>query len=994
MKNKENYSDKLMTVREKLQKSHGKAYWRSLEELAGSEEFQEMLQNEFSSSPLDWGNSLSRRNFLKFTGASMALAGMTACTKQPLEKIHPYVDTPEDIIPGVPLNFATAFIHRGYASGVLVESHEGHPTKVEGNPQHPASLGATDIFAQASILNLYDPERAKVVKNLGRISTWDAFIDALKTHLAKQAAGQGSGLRILTETITSPTIANQIHSVLDKFPKAKWHQFEPATRDNVKKGAKLAFGKIYDTQYNFKKADIVLSLDADFFSNMPGHLSYTRQFTERRKKTDNMNRLYAVESTPTLTGAMADHRLALRAGEVVAFAALVAKELGVAEQMGLSIKGDTSSLQQYQKWIRALAGDLNRHRGSCLVVAGEYQSPEVHLLAHILNAALNNVGHTVFYTAPVEANPVMQVDSLTELVQEMQAGAVDMLIMLGGNPVFNAPADLNFFDALDKVDFRVHLCPEDNETSLYSHWLIPQSHYLEMWSDALAYDGTASILQPLIAPLYGTKNSHDLLAVLLDESGKASYDIVKEFWKSKHKQSGFETFWETSVHDGFVANTTFKPRKVALDVQVRKIEIPSSEKLDVNFRPDPNIDDGRFVNNGWLQELPKPLTKLTWDNAVLMSPATANSLHVANEEMLELDAGYGSVKLPVWIMPGHADNTVTVHFGYGRKICGKVGLGSGSDVYPLRVSESLWNAGNIAIKKTDETRRLASTQEHSSMENRHLVRSAPLTEYLEHPEMFQEMEEVPPPEMSLYPPWDYSGVAWGLVVDLNSCVGCNACTVACQSENNIPVVGKEEVLNGREMHWIRLDRYYEGEPENPATHHQPVMCMHCEDAPCEVVCPVAATTHSPEGLNEMIYNRCVGTRYCSNNCPYKVRRFNFYKYADFDTDVLKLMNNPDVSVRSRGVMEKCSYCVQRINAVRIEAEKEDREIRDGEIVTACQQVCPADAIVFGNINDKESRVAKLKADSRNYGLLTEIGTRPRTSYIAKIKNPNPEIEQG
>lgn len=995
MKKSQNLSEKLTQLQERLQKSHGKKYWRSLEELAGSQEFQELVHNEFSSSPLEWGQSVSRRNFLKFMGASMALAGITSCTRQPLEKIHPYVDAPEDVVPGKPLYFATAFVQGGLATGVLVESHEGHPTKVEGNPQHSASLGATDIFAQASILDLYDPERSKVVKHRARISTWDKFISDLKTQLESQQIKDGAGIRLLTETVTSPSVAGRIQAVLKRFPLARWHQFEPVSRDHVKRGSKMAFGEIYETRYDLEKADVILSLDADFLTSTPGHLLYTRQFSARRKNLDNLNRLYALESVPTLTGAMADHRLAVRASEIIHFAVAIAREFGVVQQMGLSISGATRTFTEKENaWIKAVAKDLKKHRGTSLVITGETQAPEVHALAHILNSALNNVGKTVLYTESVEAQPVIQSESLAQLVHDMQEGAVDLLVIFGGNPVFSAPADLDFKAALQKVEFAVHLAEAEDETSLYCHWHIPQQHYLESWGDARAFDGTVTFQQPLIAPLYGSKSIYDILACFTDDSGKSSLDLVKAYWKSATKAADFEAFWQRSLHDGFIAGSAFPVKKVTLNVESRRFNADAENPaLEINFRPDPHLYDGRYINNGWLQELPKPLTKLTWDNAALMSPATARSLDVNNGDVVELTNGSAKVKLPVWIWPGHAENAVTVHFGYGREVCGRVGAKTGVNVYPLRASGSLWMARNVSVVKTGETYVLASTQEHSSMENRHLVRAADVEEYREHPHVFHEMGEEPAPDMSLYPKWEYNDYAWGMVIDLNVCIGCNACTIACQSENNIPVVGREEVLNGREMHWIRVDRYFEGTPDEPDTYHQPVPCMHCEDAPCEVVCPVGATTHSPEGLNEMVYNRCVGTRYCSNNCPYKVRRFNFYKYADYDTDVLKLLRNPDVTVRSRGVMEKCTYCVQRINHARIDAEKEGRTVRDGEIVTACQQVCPADAIVFGNINEKGSRVSELKSDPRNYGILAELGTRPRTTYLAKIKNPNPEIEQ-
>lgn len=725
-------------------------------------------------------------------------------------------------------------------------------------------------------------------------------------------------------------------------------------------------------------------------SNLPGSLVYARKFTARRNadhEAVKMNRLYAVESSPSLTGAMADHRLALKASEVAGFALAVAHEVGV--------NADGAAFAGKKSWIAAVARDLKKHRGRCLVVAGEYQSPEVHYLAHALNAALGNVGKTVFYTRSVEANPVLQADSIAELANDMAAGAVDLLVIVGGNPVFDAPANLDFSEKMAQVKMRVHLNLYEDETSNLCHWHVPESHALENWSDARAFtfDGTATIIQPLIAPLYGSQSAHELLAAIHDEVGKSGHDIVREFWAEQAAPQDFEKFWRVSLHDGVVAGTSFSTKSVKMrgnvELQISKSRTDSG--LEVIFRPDPNIWDGRFANNGWLQELPRPLTKLTWDNAALVSPATAEQLGVSNEEVISISVGDRSVAAPVWILPGHVDGALTLNFGFGRTHVGQVGKGAGLNVYPLRTSGKAWMATGAQITKTGDRVELAGTQDHSSMEGRDIVRSASLKDYVEHPEMFYEMGHDPPPELSLYPAYEYNGYAWGIVVDLNTCIGCNACTIACQSENNISVVGKEQVLNGREMHWIRIDRYYEGDLDNPETYHQPVMCQHCENAPCEVVCPVAATTHSKEGLNEMTYNRCVGTRYCANNCPYKVRRFNFFLYADLETESLKLMRNPDVTVRTRGIMEKCTYCVQRINVARIEAKKEGRNIRDGEIVTACQQVCPADAIVFGDINDSESRVSRLKAGHRNYGILSELGVRPRTSYLAKIKNPNPEI---
>jgi molybdopterin-containing oxidoreductase family iron-sulfur binding subunit len=987
----------LAAIRARLAESRGPQYWRSLEELANTREFQEVLEREFPQHASVWLESLSRRGFLQLMGASLALAGLSACTKQPEEHIVPYTKPPESVVPGRPQFYATAVLLGGVATGVLVESHTGRPTKVEGNPEHPGSLGATDVFTQASILMLYDPDRAQVVSHARRISSWDAFLAASKTAIEAQRAKNGAGLRFLTETVTSPTLFSQLQALLKEFPEARWHQYEPVNRDAVRAGARLAFGEDVDTQYHFDKAEVILSLDGDFLFGMPGSIRYARDFSAKRKARDeraSMNRLYVAESAPSITGSVADHRLSLRAGEIELLARAVAKEMGLANIP----PGKWADKQKYTKWISALVGDLQKHNGASLVVAGDQQSPVVHAIAHAVNHALGNVGKTVVYTEPVQANPVNQLNSLRELVQDMQAGKVEMLVILGGNPVYTAPVDLGFAAALDKVAFRAHCSLHEDETAALCHWHIPESHPLEAWSDARAYDGTVTIIQPLIAPLYGSKSFHEIIAALMGQTA-SGYEIVRKYWEGQ--LSDFEHTWRKSLHDGVVAGTAFAPKPVSLAkgdwarlAAGLQDGAGSPEGMEIIFRPDPSIWDGRFCNNGWLQELPKQLTKLTWDNAALVSPATAEGLGLAAEDVIELKYKDRSVRAAVWITPGQPDGTVTVHLGYGRTHAGRVGSGMGFNAYALRTSDSPWFGAGLTIHRTGERYPLACTQDHHSMEGRYIVRSGTLEEFKRHPHFVQEMAEDPPPDMTLYPEVKYEGRAWGMTIDLSSCIGCGACVTACQAENNIPVVGKEQVMIGREMHWIRVDRYYSGDIDNPELHHQPIPCMQCENAPCEPVCPVGATVHSKEGLNDMVYNRCVGTRYCSNNCPYKVRRFNFLLYQDWDTPSLKLQRNPNVSVRSRGVMEKCTYCVQRINAARITAEKEDRGIRDGEIVTACQAACPAEAIVFGDINDKESRVAKLKATPLNYGLLTDLNTRPRTTYLARLTNPNPEIENG
>ncbi len=1002
------------SVRERLSSAHGKEYWRCLEELAETDEFKELLRREFPRQAAGWLDSLDRRGFLKFMGASLALAGLSGClTSAPAptdEKIVPYVTQPEEIIPGKPLFFATAFTLGGFATGLLVETHEGRPTKIEGNPNHPASLGATNALAQASILTLYDPDRSQSIINAGLVSTWNSFFNALNSEIEGQRLGGGAGLRILTETVTSPTLAEQLRSLLANFPKAKWHQFEAVGRNNAKAGANLAFGEPLDTRYRFDKSDVILSLDADFLFSDPGSVRYARDFVDKRRVisgAQEMNRLYVVESTPTITGSMADHRLPLRPGDIETFSKAVARRLGI------NIPEPTDRFSVDSNWLNALVRDLQRHRGRSVILAGEQQPPAVHALAHAMNYALGNVGETVIYSEPVEAVPIDQVASLRELVKDMEAGQVSVLVILGGNPVYTAPADFRFADHLSKVAFRVRLGLYEDETSALCHWHVPEAHYLESWSDARAYDGTITIMQPVIVPLYGGKSPHELLSAIAGQPGRSGYDIVHDYWKKQNRSADFELFWRTALNDGIVAETALAPKPVTLkpvtsygssgsEVSSSKPEHRSS--LEILFRSDPTIFDGRFANNGWLQETPKPLTRLTWDNAILLSPATAKRLGVGRSigttggehgtiyaDVVELQYQGRSIRGPAWILPGQADDCVTVHLGHGRTRAGRVGNQTGFDAYALRTSAALWNASGLEMRKTGDTYPLACTQFHSLMEGRHLLRAGTLDEYRKNPNFVRATDEEPAP--SLYPAVKYAGYAWGMAIDINACIGCNACVVACEAENNSPVVGKSEVMRGREMHWIRIDTYHKGDPKNPEMYFQPVPCMHCENAPCELVCPVGATNHSDEGLNDMVYNRCVGTRYCSNNCPYKVRRFNFFQYADFETPSLKLLHNPNVTVRSRGVMEKCTYCVQRINIAKINAEKEDRTVHDGEIVTACQQTCPTQAIVFGDINDPKSQVSKIKSGSLNYTLLDELNTRPRTSYQARLRNPNPEIEK-
>ena len=1072
---------------------NGKRYWRSLEELADTPEFHEFVQREYPQHAEEWDDPIERRSFLKLMGASLALAGLSGCVYQPPEKIVPFVRQSEESIPGKALFFATAATVAGIATPLLIRSNEGRPTKAEGNPDHPDNRGrdandrgssATDIFAQASILGLYDPERSKTVTYREEIRTWTTFLGEMRTALDEQRPKQGAGLRFLTETITSPTIAAQLREILTEFPQAKWHQYEPANRDNTRAGAIMAFGQPVNTIYNFDQATRVLSLDADFLSAMPGTLRYARQFAAGRRVVEGkheMSRLYVVETTPTNTGASADHRWSVKPSALEGIARQLAAKCGVSLPSEASAANNSGAA-----WVDAVARDLQQHNGASIVIAGNEAPPAVHALAHAMNAALGSVGKTVTYTEPLEINPVDQRESLRELVGDLDTERVELLVMLGGNPVYNTPADLKLdLSRLSRAKLRVHLSSHKDETSELCHWHVPESHYLESWGDTRASDGTVSIVQPLIEPLYGSKTAHEVLAVFSERYDRKAYEIVREYWQSQGRSFGsqvsnavsttaqpqaaegrlrgtasaaapqatpattpaaaassgddFEARWRKALHDGFIANSAAPAKTLAVNTAglsgnagaanasaaPTPTPPPASGTFEIVFRTDPTIFDGRFANNGWLQELPKPLTKITWDNAALISLATAQRLGLGNNPgwkgtevlvgTIRIDHRGKAITCPAWIIPGQPDDVVTVHLGYGRRKAGTAGNNRGFNAYDIRTSDAPWAAAGASVARAAGEFQLAVTQLHFNMEGRDILRTGTLAEYVqsasegakeqggdahagdEHKKAFGEKDpptHVPRPDETLYGnEHKYEGYAWGMAIDANSCIGCNACIVACQSENNIAIVGKEQVVRSREMHWLRVDTYYEGpNAANPeGTYFMPVPCMHCENAPCEPVCPVHATVHSAEGINDMVYNRCVGTRYCSNNCPYKVRRFNFLLYQDWTTPTYQLMRNPEVTVRSRGVMEKCTYCIQRIQEAKIGAELEDRPVRDGEIVTACQAVCPTETIVFGNINDPNSRVAKLKAESRNYSLLSDLNTRPRTTYLGALRNPNPEI---
>ena len=999
----------LVQVREQLLKGvKGKRYWQSVDELADTAEFQAAVEREFPSSAQEWVDPVSRRGFMKLMGASMALAGLAGCTKQPDEPIYAYVKAPEDLILGKPNYFATAHPFVTGAVPLLVKSDQFRPIKVDGNPEHTYNQGSSDPFTQGTLLDLYDPDRSQHVTYRGENREWAEFAQELRLKVA--GSKDGTGIYFLSSTITSPTLARQWTAVQAAYPKLRLVQYDPAVAGTGAEGWQ-------NTQYALSDADVIVSLDADFLSgaSFPGFHKLVREYAERRKDPAKLNRLYSVESTPTTTGLKAEHRLGLRASEIPAFTAELAKAVGVA---GVAAPAYDWTEEQ-KKFLAAVAKDLKTHAGKSVVIPGLYQDPSVALLAAEINLALGNEGKSAVKTAePLNPLPSDQTGDLKWLVADLNAGKVDWLVILNSNPIYSAPADLDFAAAFDKAKIVAHLGSHLDETGQIAHWHIPAAHYLESWSDARAYDGKVSIVQPLIDPLYGGKTAHAVFQSLLNEPGLSAYEAVRETWKPEIK-GDFETGWRKALHAGWIEGTAFEPAGVGKAEDLGKLKIPTpapKDAVEIIFRPDPNIYDGRWSNVGWLQELPKPVTNLSWDNAALVSGATLTKLGVEEDDIVEISVNGKKVKAPVIVVPGHPDNSVTLHLGYGRLFAGRVGSGAGFNAYLIRSTDAPFYAtGSIA--KVEGKWGLAVTKSHfqdhrgktfgqpeghtnNSLEadealgERGVIRYATLDEFKANPGFANEGEGHEKTDMgtSLFPNWTYKDNAWGMAIDMNSCTGCNACIVSCYAENNIAVVGKQQVRIGRNMQWLRIDTYFEGDLSAPRAHFQPMACQHCENAPCEQVCPVGATVHTPEGLNTMVYNRCVGTRYCSNNCPYKVRRFNFLLFSDYETESLKLSRNPDVTVRTRGVMEKCTYCVQRISAAKIQSDKDNRAIVDGEIQTACQQACPASAITFGNINDKGSRVAKLHADERSYQVLADLNTRPRTKYVAAVLNMNQELE--
>jgi molybdopterin-containing oxidoreductase family iron-sulfur binding subunit len=1014
-------------------------YWKSLAELEQSPEFLEFASREFAA-PLDQEppNSPGRRRFMQIMGASMSLAGLDACRWRE-DKILPLSRRPEGTIPGSSRYFATAMEVNGVGVGLFASSYDGRPIKIEGNPSHPDSLGAASAYQQATVLGLYDPDRSEGVStgNGGarKASSWDEFRMALASALSGLQGTGGAGLRVLAERSSSPTLAEQKRKLLAAYPGAKWVTFEPIAYDGPRAGSVLAFGKAYRTHYAFDAAKVVVTLDADVVHpTFPAGLANARALTKNRSPdAGEMNRVYAIESSVTLTGGVADHRLAVRAGLIKAVAAyldaVISAKAKPLPELGAAQDKPAAEFLKDAKvaaFLDVAAADLLANIGHSVVVAGQHQPAEVHALVHRLNAVLGNVGRTVFYTEDTAAEAQSDALALKALTDELSAGKVDTLLILGGNPVFTAPADIPFADALAKAKTSIHLSLYEDETSLKCGWHLPAAHYLESWGDALSWNGTLSIVQPMIAPLYNGRSAIEVVAQLAGVAAPNGLELVR----AVHPELTADHAWRRALSAGVVEGTAAAHAEPALKafgkVALAEAELgglsASNGKLELVFAVDPKMIDGRFANNAWLQELPESLTKLTWDNAVFISPRTAKELGVADADSVTVSVGSRQITLLALIAPGHSDGSLRITLGHGRTAAGHVGgLVSdnidpvGGNAYALRTLDGYDVASNVSVQSHGTVSyRVSSTQDiytvgeigQQGTQERlpELVREGTFEEYKKKPEFVAEIVEHNPLLSLWVPPVSYDGHKWGMSIDLNKCIGCSACVTACQAENNIPVVGKENVAKGREMLWLRVDRYYKGAPEDAEVSFQPIPCQQCENAPCEQVCPVGATMHSHEGLNDMVYNRCIGTRYCSNNCPYKVRRFNYFNYNldtigitpytptdDPKAKVKAMVFNPEVTVRPRGVMEKCTFCVQRIQNTKIKAKNVKRTIEDGEIKTACQQTCPTGAIVFGDLNDGKAQVTALQKLPRSYALLGELNNKPRVQYLARIKNPNPAL---
>ena len=984
--------------------------WRSLEERIRGGADRQAVAAEFALGAAELpeaNNGTSRRSFVQLMGASAALAGLAACVRKPREQILGYTRQPEGVVPGKALHYSTASFLGGRATGLIATSYEGRPTKLDGNPAHPASLGGTGALDQGSLLQLYDPQRASVVKSRGQERAYHTFLVEQLARANQHAQNGGETLRFLMEPSSSPLLASLRERLRAQFPKAKFVSYTSLANEGWQEASEAAFGAQAETRLDLRDADVIASLDFDFLAGLPGTLANQRAYADRRDpKAGEMNRLYVIEPGMSPTGGMADHRLAARPSEMIAIAqGLLGRVARITKSNDLARFANLNPAlsAQQSRFLDALATDLVRSAGKSIVAVGERQPASVHLAAIAINSALGNSGKTVRYARSLLHDPEDGPKALAALAAEIKAGKVDTLFVTAHNPVYGAPADLEFGKLLKSVPNSVYLGYYEDETAAQTNWFVPLAHDLESWGDGLAPDGTVTFQQPLIAPLFNGVTAAELLASLLGEADKGSYGLLRAAWDARNKALGqgdlvSSANWEKWIADGFAANTAHADDVVPNWATLEK-GIPSGAPAAVSgiegyFATDYKVWDGRFGNNVWLQELPDPITKLTWENAALLSPATAKRLNVAQNDVVEIKAGTRSVRGTVFIQPGQSPETVQLALGYGRASAGEqIASGKGFNAGELRTTSTFWSAGSVEVSRVaGESNTLAQTQEHHNMdEGIHRAIALQATKEEVESNKLEEVQDNRGPQTSMYEPVKYEGFKWAMSIDLSRCTGCSACMTACQAENNIPVVGKEQVIKSREMHWLRLDRYYMGSEDAPEMITQPVMCQQCENAPCEYVCPVNATVHTDEGLNDMVYNRCVGTRYCSNNCPYKVRRFNFFSYTSDYSDVEKMVMNPDVTVRARGVMEKCTYCVQRIERVRIETRVAGTEIKDGDIHTACQDACPSQAIVFGSLHDPESAVSKLTRNTRRYDLLHDIGTRPRTVYLARVKNPNKEL---
>ncbi|HKK46320.1 MAG TPA: TAT-variant-translocated molybdopterin oxidoreductase [Balneolaceae bacterium] len=1007
-------------------------YWKSLGELARNDEYQKFVEREFPENATELTDKVSRRSFLRVMGASIALAGFAAC-RRPVQKILPYTKMPEDLVPGQPLYYASAMPFQDALVGIVVENHEGRPGKIEGNEMHPASKGNTSIFGQGAMLNMYDPDRSRYVRKDGNRSSMNAFASFAKDYFSDT----DKNIAFVSEANSSPTYNNLKKKAMDKFSNARWITYEAFGEDNALEGTNIAFGKRLRAYNLYDKAKTIVAFDDDFL-NPAGHknsVENTKRFTDGRHVTstdDEMNRFYAVESTFTLTGSNADNRLRIKSGEVELFLYALAAELSKSVNGLSAFNGYTNKFSDHE-WIPVVAKELLENRGESILTVGRDHKPALHATAAVMNAALGNDGETVKYLDVPHIDDQNNNEAFAQLVDDLNNGDVDAVVMVGNNPAFTAPADLKFGDALSNADQVIHLAQYYNETSKLANWHINRAHFLEAWGDGYSYSGTRSVIQPQIEPLFSGVSEVEFLYTVLNGEQAKGYDLVQDTWK-KYYPTNFKNQWEQTLNDGLAGGNQFSTASVNISRSFNssaskflKDAKPVPEGLELVIRADSTIFDGRYGNNGWLQELPKPMTKITWDNVALMSKKTADKLGVkqaglgqAKVELVKITVDGTEITLPAWVQPGHADDSITITVGYGREGVGRVANKTGEDTYPVRTTSHMHFAEDISFEKTDEDYVVACTQDHNTMEGRSLLRYATMEKYREDPH-FATYEgaygsELPGMEFakehgkdrpqSIFNPIDEEEYPdyqpqWGMAIDLNACIGCGTCTIACQAENNIPVVGKREVSRGREMHWVRTDRYFDGDVNDPKALHQPVPCMQCELAPCEQVCPVAATTHSDDGMNQMTYNRCIGTRYCMNNCPYKVRRFNFFNFSQefltsgSDPEIVQMAMNPEVTIRFRGVMEKCTYCVQRVNRAKIYTDintnGKTQKPADGTVKTACQQACPADAIFFGDLTDPESKVVQVKKDNRSYILLEELDTRPRTSYLAQLRNPNPQL---